>query len=272
MRAMLGLAGWAYPEWVGPFYARGTPPSGFLAAYARAFGFVEMDGTYYAAPSREDVARWTDATPSGFVFSPKLPKSVVAAPRIEETQDEVADFLARLAPMRAAGKLGPVLAVFPPGFRRGKHAEALARFLADWPRDVRLAVELRHGSWWEDATFELLRAHGAIHVWAVTQYGRTPPVLTTSDVYLRLVGDRALDDVTDRWDRVRRDQTPEVLHWRAELERLSDRIETLWVIANNHFTGYAPETMRRVAEALQLHAPDLAAAARDPRQRGLSLG
>lgn len=266
---MLGLAGWGYPEWSGLLYAPSTPPGERLRAYSRAFAFVEADGTYYQDPSREDVARWAALTPPEFRVSPKLPARIVQEKLLENVEEDVARFLGALAPLKTQGKLGPVLAQLPPRFRRDAHADRLDAFLRAWPRDTPLAVETRHKSWWTTETFDALRAHGAIHVWATTEYGRTPPVVTAKDVYMRFIGDRALDDVPQiKWDRVRRDQSAELAHWAAHLARVQSEVETEWIIANNHFTGYAPDAARRIAEALSVRPPDLAAA-RDPGQRSL---
>lgn len=264
---VLGLAGWSYPEWVGPFYAPGTPSGGFLKAYARAFRFVEVDGTYYAAPTREDAARWAESVPDGFRFSPKLPKRIVGDKRLADAEDDVASFLSNLAPLRTSGKLGPILATMPPSFRRGPDAARLSRFVETWPRDVPLAVELRHPSWWVDETYDVLRANGVILAWSTTEHGRTPPVLTAGEAYVRLIGDRALDAITTRWDRILRQQDAEIAYWKGVLAECGAL--RAFIVANNHFMGYAPSTAVLLARALGAPEPDLAAAARDPRQRAL---
>jgi uncharacterized protein YecE (DUF72 family) len=266
----LGLAGWAYDAWVGPFYAPGTPPARYLASYARAFRFAEVDGTYYRPPTREQADAWARGTPQGFVFSPKLPRRVVADKLLADAEDDVADFLGALAPLRAAGKLGPVLCQLPPSFRRAEHAPRLAAFLDAWPRDAPLAVELRHASWWREETYDLLRAAGASLVWSVTEHGRTPRVLTASDAYVRLVGDRALEDAGARWDRPQRDASAEIAFWIREIRERAAGADRTWCVMNNHLEGFAPGSARRLAEGLGVPPPDLAAAARDGRQRALT--
>ena len=61
----LGTQGFAFDEWVGPFYPPGTPKSGYLEAYARHFATVEIDSTFYATPRASVVAGWHERTPSG---------------------------------------------------------------------------------------------------------------------------------------------------------------------------------------------------------------
>ena len=140
-RARIGCTGWSYPDWVGPFYAPGTPASEWLTAYARAFDFVEVDSSFYAAPPRERVEAWARATPPGFTFSLKLPKSLTHERKLRDVDDEVGAFLVALAPLRREGKLGPLVAQLPPSFKRDTAADDLAA-LSPWPRDVPLRSSL----------------------------------------------------------------------------------------------------------------------------------
>ena len=59
----IGTQGWNYDAWVGPFYPMGTRPSDFLTVYARAFGSVEVDSTFYASPAATTIRSWVDRTP-----------------------------------------------------------------------------------------------------------------------------------------------------------------------------------------------------------------
>jgi uncharacterized protein YecE (DUF72 family) len=79
------------------------------------------------------------------------------------TQSDIDDFRSGVEPLAAAGKLGVLLAQFPPSFKSASpsrdYLEALLRAFAAYP----VAVELRHRSW-SDAlgdTLALLGAHGA---------------------------------------------------------------------------------------------------------------
>src|SRR5207302_9942084 len=74
----LGTAGWSYfPDWVGPFYPEGTRPADALARYAEAFRFVEIDASFYAAPTPETVEHWAEVLPTGFRVSLKAPRELV---------------------------------------------------------------------------------------------------------------------------------------------------------------------------------------------------
>ena len=72
----LGTQGFAFDDWVGPFYPPGTAKSAYLEAYARAFSTVEIDSTFYAAPRASVVEGWVRRTPDGFRFAAKFPKLI----------------------------------------------------------------------------------------------------------------------------------------------------------------------------------------------------
>lgn len=268
MRVRVGCAGWSEDGWVGPFYAPGAPRSEWLRAYARVFDSVEVNSAYHHQPEREVVAGWARATPADFRFTVKLPKTLTYDKRLVDADEEVASFLRALEPLRSSGKLAAVVAVMEPSFQREKHGTNLAAFVATWPKSVPLAVELRHASWWTDATWRLFRDAGVAHVWATTQYGRTPAVLTADWGYARMIGDRALDAIEGfDWSRVVRDQTPELARWAREIRETPTR--EWFAFVNNHLAGFAPASARDLVELLGLPPLDLTRAGRDERQRGL---
>ena len=59
----LGTQGFAFDDWVGPFYPPGPPKAAYLETYARAFSTVEIDSTFYATPRASVVEGWARRTP-----------------------------------------------------------------------------------------------------------------------------------------------------------------------------------------------------------------
>lgn len=264
-RYRLGCTGWGYDEWRGGFYPRDAQPQDYLRRYAKVFDLTEVDSAYYAAPRREQCARWADATPEGFTFTVKFPGDITHKAHLADVEDATEAFLVALAPLRVAGKLGPLVLQLPNSFRRERHERALHEFLARWPRDQRLAVELRDESWWSRETYRALEAAGASLVWSVTEHGRAPPVMTADWGYARLIGDRALT----RFDRIQRDLTDEMRYWRERFEDEGRVAREFYVLVNNHLMGFAPGTAARMAEILGMLAPDLAKAMRPEGQTSL---
>jgi len=196
MGVRVGTSGWNYPSgegrWNGVFYpatrSKKAGTAGFdeLRFYASHFETVEVNSTFYGQPRAEITRGWAERTPAAFDFSLKLyqkfthPKMFRAAalktapggegPLLDllatVTQSDIDDYRAGIDPLASAGKLGALLAQFPPSFTstpasRDYLAQLLGAF-SDYP----VSVELRHRSW-SDAvadTLSLLNSYGA--AWA----------------------------------------------------------------------------------------------------------
>jgi uncharacterized protein YecE (DUF72 family) len=222
------------------------------------FRVVEVDSSFYRAPSPFLVRRWAERTPAGFRFALKVPRDVTreaAPPALHEVLDP---FLASLEPLRSRDKLGPVVLQFPPSFRAGSGRARLEGLLEAIPHEYALAVELRHGSWWTDATRSLLEDRKAALVWSVVPETRPPPWVTGDFLYARFIGDRALT----QFDRIQRDARPEVVAMKSLFENEGRSVGTVYAFANNHFMGFGPGTAAVIAEVLGEPRPDLSAASR----------
>lgn len=265
-RYWLGCSGWAYADWVGPFYPPGTAPGEFLERYARVFRTVEVDSSFYRAPTPFLVRRWAERTPDGFRFALKVPQEVTHATGPEPVEPALRAFLSALAPLASAQKLGPVVLQFPASFRAPKGMPRLEALLAAVPREVPLAVELRHSSWWVPDVRAALENRSAALVWSVVPSTTPPPWVTAPFVYARFVGDRALT----KFDRVQRDRTEDLAAMRARFDDEARAVDAVFAFVNNHFMGYGPGSVVALARTLGEPVPDLTAAARSRGQRTLA--
>jgi uncharacterized protein YecE (DUF72 family) len=256
----LGTCGWSYKEWVGHFYRQGLAAGDFLSWYADRFPVVEVDSTFYRTPSRKMAEGWRDKTPEGFGFSLKVPQVISHEKVLVDCRNELDEFLA------AARLLGEKLlcCLLQFGyFNRSKFAgekaflERLDPFLAAWPKDVPVAVEVRNKSWIGPRLADCLRGHGA--AWALTDQARMPSplavvrqldVVTGPFAYLRLIGDRAeVDLYTKTFNKTVIDRGEQIRSDAETMKVLSDRVPVL-AFVNNHFAGFAPETIRQLQEVL----------------------
>jgi uncharacterized protein YecE (DUF72 family) len=261
----VGCSGWGYDDWVGPFYPPGSPAGEFLERYARVFSLVEVDSSFYRPPSLFLVRRWISVTPNGFRFTLKVPQDVTHEPAGPKSAESLRLFLEGLRQFHAAQKLGAVVLQFPASFRRDRTPERLSELMQAIPPEYPLAVELRHASWWAEATRRELEQRSAALVWSVIPHTEPPAWVTAPFLYARFVGDRALT----KFDRIQRDK-------RAEMEAVRRRIEaegrsalTVYALVNNHYMGFGPGTAQILQEVLGLPPADLANAARDSQQRSL---
>jgi uncharacterized protein YecE (DUF72 family) len=264
-RYRVGCIGWSYDDWKGPFYPAGCPPGEYLERYSRVFDFVEVDSSFYRAPSRAMVEGWARRTPAGFRFALKLPRSITHDDRTGDGAAELAAFLRSLDPLEAAGKLGPILAQFPPEFRFPVGRGRLEAVLDGVPSERELAVELRHRSWWAEEAIALLERRRASLVWSVRPGARAPERATGPFLYARFVGDRALT----RFDRVQRDGREEMERFKARFEAEELSGLRVYALVNNHYMGFGPGSAQLLRDVLGLPPLDLSGAARELGQLSL---
>jgi uncharacterized protein YecE (DUF72 family) len=173
-----GTSGWAYPTWKPAFYPAGLPAKRFLEHYSSRLDSVEVNYTFRAFPTAKMLDTWLAATPANFRFSFKAPQRITHFSRLLGCDAAVGEFVAALEPVRAAGKLGPLLFQLPPNFKADP--EKLTGFLAasalQGPAAPRLAFEFRHQSWFSDEIYAILRAHNAALCIAESDDLKTPDV------------------------------------------------------------------------------------------------
>jgi uncharacterized protein YecE (DUF72 family) len=158
----IGCAIWAYKDWIGNLFPPGSKSGDLLRLYSRRLTTVEGNTTFYATPKPEIVDRWAAETPESFRFCFKLPREVShSGPLVPQLPVSQA-FVERLTPLGA--RLGPFFLQLPPGYGPQRHAD-LAEWLAAWPAEQRISVEVRHPGWYEPEgetrLMELLERHQA---------------------------------------------------------------------------------------------------------------
>jgi len=242
----IGCSGWSYEDWVGPFYPKDTGPRDYLSLYSRVFDCVEIDSTFYRAPSPVMVQQWYSNTPDRFLFTPKLPKLITHDQHLEDVSSYLGHFTSTLEKLNE--KLGPFVIQLPPSFKLPKHEKALANFIAELNPKSRYAVEFRHKSWFNPATKKLLESNNICQVWSVNQYLSTPAAVTSDIIYLRLVGDRKITEFKE----TQRDQTETMQTWKKALDDVESSVKERFVFFNNHFAGFGPASVNEFRRLMGL--------------------
>ena len=231
---------------------------------------MEVNSTFYGQPRAEVTRAWAERTPPDFEFSVKLYQkfthpgmfkarvarglpadargdAVAIDSLARPTDADLDEFRRGIDPLASSGRLGALLAQFPPSFKdvpasRGCLADLLGRF-AGYP----VAVELRHKSWSDaiGSTLQLLNTFGAAWVqidepkfrFSIRQ-NYLPNV--RGFYYMRLHGRNSEkwwrhDKAEDRYD---------YLYSADELKEFSEAadasrrlVKKLYLYANNHFSA-----------------------------------
>ena len=264
----VGTSGWSYPSgrgtWNGIFYPaqparrpRGAPKFDELAFYAQHFDTVEVNSSFYRVPAPGTARQWVERTPPGFEFSLKLyqkfthpdmfAKATGADPASLGGRD-VDEFRAAIEPLAEAGKLGALLAQFPPSFKNDAEARGYLEWLLAAFREYPVAVELRHHSW-SDAPAEttaLLNEFGAALARIDEPKFRSSirqtllPDVRSSVYYLRLHGRNA----AQWWKHDKSEDRYNYLYTTGELEPFAEaakaasrEVKKAYLYANNHFSA-----------------------------------
>ena len=111
----VGTSGYNYPEWKGTFYPADLPAAKMLPYYAARFPTVEINYTFYRAPTEKILDGWSRATPDPFKLTLKAPKRITHDARLRDCGDKVRQFLETAAVL--GPKLGVLLFQLPPNLK-----------------------------------------------------------------------------------------------------------------------------------------------------------
>jgi uncharacterized protein YecE (DUF72 family) len=251
-RIRVGCSGWNYAHWRnGVFYPPRCAPRNWLRFYARHFDSVEINMTFYRLPKAPIVARWVQESPPGFVFAVKVSRYVTHIKRLLEVPLHLPLLYERIEPLLRSPKMGPLLWQLPPTFQVDH--DRLAAALEHLHDGYRHAFEFRHPSWFTEATYTLLREHGAALV-----IGDRPQVndfqtheLTADFTLVRFHGG------TRGWNG--NYSHAELDEWAERLQRWSNDVQ-VYAYFNNDWEGYAIENALYLKDRLGLaHGVDASA-------------
>lgn len=182
MTVYVGTSGWQYRDWREAFYPAGLRQASWLDHYAAAFATVELNASFYRLPPPETFARWAAKTPLDFVMCPKASRYLSHMRKLREPREAVERFMASASAL--GRKLGPILLQLPGSFVA--EPARLAAALDEFGPRVRIAVEVRHASWFTHEVQDLLAERDAALVIADRRSRLlTPTWRTASWGYLR---------------------------------------------------------------------------------------
>jgi uncharacterized protein YecE (DUF72 family) len=194
----VGTSGYNYPEWKGTFYPADLSAAKMLPYYAARFPTVEINYTFYRAPTEKILDGWSRATPDPFKLTLKAPKRITHDARLRDCGDRVRQFLETAAVL--GPKLGVLLFQLPPNLK--KDLTLFDAFLEVFPPKVRATFEFRHPSWFDADVFDRLRARDLALCIADSEKLSTPVEMTASYGYFRLRDEGYAPADIERWAEV----------------------------------------------------------------------
>ena len=279
----MGTSSWSFPGWRGIVYSSAETTTALaregLREYARhpLLRTVGLDRSYYAPIPEEDLRRYAEQLPEGFVCCAKLPGTLTSytvpgAPRPQPNPDFLSaercieDVLVPFA--RAfARHTGPFILQFPPLPARASldpaaFAEMLDAFFDRLPRAGEYAVEIRDRSLLTEAYRRVLARNGVAHVYnywsAMPMPGEQVELIDPAGAPFTLVrllmrpGTRyaqqqetmaPFNRIVQQDEHMRRDVT-------AILRRAAAAGQRAFLLVNNKAEGSSPLTIEAIAERL----------------------
>lgn len=279
----MGTSSWSFPGWRGIVYSSAESTTTLaregLREYARhpLLRTVGLDRSFYAPIPEEDLRRYADQLPDGFVCCAKAPSTVTSytvpgTPRPQANPDFlsadrfVEDMLGPFARAFAA-HTGPFIFQFPPLPARATldpsaFAEMLDGFFDRLPRSTEYAVEIRDRSLLTEPYRRVLARNSVAHVYnywsAMPMPGEQVDLVDPAAAPLTIVrllmrpGTRyaqqkdtmaPFNRIVQQDEHMRRDVT-------AILRRAAAAGQRAFLLVNNKAEGSSPLTIEALAERL----------------------
>lgn len=283
----VGVSGWSYDSWKGPFYPPDLPAGRRLHYAARRFPSIEINGSFYSLQKPESYRAWRAATPAGFKLAVKGSRFITHNKKLGDVKTVLANFFAS-GLLLLGEKLGPILWQLPR--QLAFDADRIEAFFDLLPRDapaaarlarrhdqrvegrswtkatgshrIRYAIEPRHESFFGGDFVRLARRAGVAIAFADSGSWPYTEELTAGFVYLRLHGSPATyasrypKTAIARWAR-------RIRAWSEGREpddpaRITDlappprMTRDVYVYFDNDHAAHAPLNARELIERLEL--------------------
>ena len=234
MKVFVGVSGFSYSSWVGRFYPEGLKNDEFLGYYSKHLGSVEINSSFYAAPTATMVRSWAAKTAEEFRFAFKAPRQITHILKLSKGASEASAKLFATI-VNLGPRLGPILFQLPPFSKVNQ--ELLQSFLTEIGNIGPKVFEFRHPSWFTESIYRLLDEHQAGFCIADTEDLEPTFKVTGGLAYFRLRKDSYDGKAIDMWAR--------------EIRRSSDGAKECYVYLRHDETGENALLAERLSRNLQ---------------------
>ena len=105
----------------------------------------------------------------------------------------------------------------------------------------RYAIEFRDSSWFNDNVYDFLKDNKMTLTWSVRDELKTPPIITSDQIYIRFIGDRSIDDKD--FGKIVKDRKKEMVEYVDILNKTDlEDYQNIAIAFNNHFAGFGPQS------------------------------
>jgi uncharacterized protein YecE (DUF72 family) len=255
-KILVGTCGFYYTDWLGPVYPQGTKKEEYLPLYAKRFGTVELDYTYYSMPKAANLANMLVTGGSDLTFTAKATQTMTHKIDPNGWKAEAQKYREAIEPMVQAGRLEAVLFQFPYSFHYTTDNRRYLGDLLSCFAGVPLAVEFRVAEWYHAKVIEGMQKQGAALVSLdMPELAKLPPtmdVVTAPFAYIRLHGRNTEtwwgSDEVARYDYLYNDRELEA--WVDRIQRIVVQADKILVYFNNHARGQAVQNAQSLVKIL----------------------
>lgn len=227
----IGTSGWSYKHWKDIFYPPGLKTTQWLTYYSNLFKIAEINTSFYRIPRPESVIEWMEKVPPDFRFCAKMSRFLTHMKKLLDPEEPLKRFFAVFEPMQR--RMGPVLLQLPGQVKFNYHRAAyLFDILKKKYRKYDFVIEIRHGSWLEPDSLNLMTQHDIGFV--ISQSGGFFPfaeIVTGTNIYIRFHGPAALYASAYSDEDMRQ--------WAAKMLQWSKDGYVVWAFFNNDIHGHA---------------------------------
>jgi len=190
----VGVGGWTFEPWRGPFYPEGLSQKRELEYASRQLTSIEINGTYYSTFKPDSWMKWRDETPDGFRFAVKASRFCTNRKVLsdEKSAESMAKFVGQGMAL-LGDKLGPLNWQFMATKKfEPEDFEGFLRLLPKEADGVRLrhALEVRNPTFQCEQFYDLARKYGVAIVYALDEDFPEIDEATADFAYARVMSSR----------------------------------------------------------------------------------
>ncbi|MFX0105755.1 MAG: DUF72 domain-containing protein [Candidatus Hodarchaeota archaeon] len=250
VKISIGTAGWDYKDWSGPFYPKKLVKSQHLEYFSKFFNLVEINSTFYNLPSEDMAINWNKRVPKNFRFIVKIWQKITHNLEDPELDSRIIEFFSKLEQLKP--KIAGFLLQFPPWFKYSEnHLQKLKSLINRIPSIYRYIIEIRDNSWFNPEILSKFIDGENVILGTTYMPGVIPYyMLNQNFYYVRLIGDREITI----FNRIQRDQKDDLNDLYKNIQNLMNtpNIYEIFIIVNNHFQGFAPESVNNLKKMVGL--------------------